>query len=127
VDKRSLRVQHVVDGMTGVLESLPVEKFAFRMFLKPGNAAVYKQRHDDIWPELVALLKTSGVSDYSIYLDEENSVLFAVLKRSADHTMDKLPEHPVMQRWWAHMGDLMRTHADGSPVVEPLACLFHME
>ena len=113
--------------MTGVLENLPVEKFAFRMFLKPGNAAVYKQRHDDIWPELVALLKTSGVSDYSIYLDEENSVLFAVLKRSADHTMDKLPEHPVMQRWWAHMGDLMRTHADGSPVVEPLACLFHME
>lgn len=104
-----------------------MEKIAFRMFLKPGNVAAYKQRHDDIWPELVALLKTSGVSDYSIYLDEENSVLFAVLKRSASHTMDRLPEHPVMQRWWAYMGDLMRTHADGSPVVEPLPCLFHMQ
>jgi L-rhamnose mutarotase len=103
------------------------EKIAFRMFLKPGNVVQYKQRHDDIWPELVSLLKSSGVSDYSLYLDEENSVLFAVLKRGAKHTMDSLPDHPVMKRWWAHMGDLMRTNADGSPVVEPLPCLFHLE
>jgi L-rhamnose mutarotase len=103
------------------------EKIAFRMFLKPGNVAQYKQRHDDIWPELVALLKSSGVSDYSIYLDEENSVLFAVLKRGAQHTMDTLPNQPVMKRWWVYMGDLMRTNADGSPVVEPLPCLFHLE
>ena len=104
-----------------------MEKFAFRMFLKPGNVNAYKQRHDDIWPELVSLLKAAGISDYSIYLDEEHSVLFAVLKRDAHHTMDNLPAHPVMQRWWAYMGDLMRTHADGSPVAEPLPCLFHME
>ena len=41
--------------------------------------------------------------------------------------MDSLPRHPVMQRWWAHMGDIMRSNADGSPVVEPLACMFHLE
>jgi len=33
------------------------------MFLKPGNVAAYKQRHDDIWPELVTLLRNAGVSD----------------------------------------------------------------
>jgi L-rhamnose mutarotase len=103
-----------------------MEKIAFRMFLKAGHAADYKHRHDAIWPELVALLRESGISDYSIYLDAETHVLFAVLQRTADHTMDTLPQHPVMQRWWAHMGDIMRTHADGSPVVEPLPCLFHM-
>ena len=103
-----------------------MEKIAFRMFLTSGHAAEYKRRHDAIWPELVALLRESGISDYSIYLDEHTNVLFAVLQRTAGHTMDALPQHPVMQRWWAHMGDIMRTHADGSPVVEPLPCLFHM-
>jgi L-rhamnose mutarotase len=39
---------------------------AFRMFLRPGVEAEYKRRHDDIWPELSALLKASGLSDYSI-------------------------------------------------------------
>ena len=103
------------------------EKFAFRMFLHPGCVAEYKKRHDEIWPELVDLLKNAGVSDYSIYLDEEHHVLFAVLRRAQDHTMDKLPQHPMMQRWWAYMGDLMRTHPDGSPVTEPLPCLFHLD
>ena len=104
-----------------------MEKIAFRMFLHPGQTAEYRRRHDAIWPELVALLHASGVSDYSIYLDEEHHVLFAVLKRSGAHTMDTLPQHPVMQRWWAHMGDIMRSNPDGSPVVQALPCLFHLD
>jgi L-rhamnose mutarotase len=105
---------------------MDTEKIAFRMFLLPGNEAEYKKRHDELWPELAALLRASGVSDYSIYLDAEHHVLFAVLRRTPDHTMDDLPKHPVMQRWWQHMKDLMRTHPDGSPVVEPLPCVFHL-
>lgn len=103
------------------------DKYAFRMFLNPGCVAEYKKRHDEIWPELSALLKQAGVSDYSIYLDEEHHVLFAVLRRSKNHTMDALPEHPVMQRWWAYMADIMRANPDGSPAAEPLPCLFHLE
>jgi L-rhamnose mutarotase len=103
------------------------EKIAFRMFLNPGQVAEYRRRHDEIWPELSALLKDAGVSDYSIFLDEEHHVLFATLRRRPDHQMDALPQHPVMQKWWAYMGDIMRSNADGSPVVEPLPCLFHLD
>ena len=103
------------------------EKIAFRMFLNAGCTQEYKNRHDAIWPELLALLRTAGVSDYSIFLDEENNVLFATLKRNDGHKIDALSSHPVMQRWWRHMADLMRTHADGTPVVEPLSCMFHMD
>ena len=103
------------------------EKIAFRMFLNPGQAAEYRRRHDALWPELAALLRESGIGDYSIFLDEEHDVLFAVLRRRADHTMNRLPDHPVMRRWWVHMGDLMRTNADSSPVAEPLPRLFHLD
>ena len=106
---------------------MQTEKIAFRMFLNPGQRAEYQRRHDALWPELATLLRKAGISDYSIFLDDERDVLFAVLRRRADHTMDRLPAHPVMQRWWAHMRDIMRTHADGSPVVEALPCLFHLE
>ncbi|MFM2347122.1 MAG: hypothetical protein RL654_1875 [Pseudomonadota bacterium] len=107
------------------------EKIAFRMFLNPGCADEYRRRHDAIWPELVALLHGAGIRDYSIFLHEEGEngggVLFAVLRRPAEHTMDALPAHPVMQRWWQHMKDLMRTHPDGAPVAEPLPGLFHLD
>jgi L-rhamnose mutarotase len=103
-----------------------MEKYAFKMFLNPGMAAEYRKRHDDIWPELLALLKDAGVSDYSIHLDEETNILFGVLWRKNDHTMDALPEHPVMKRWWAHMADVMRTNNANEPVAIPLKTVFHM-
>ena len=103
-----------------------MEKYAFKMRLNPGARDEYRKRHDEIWPELVTLLRDAGVSDYSIHLDEETDILFGVLWRRSDHGMDALPEHPVMQRWWAHMADLMETHPDNAPVAVPLTTVFHM-
>ena len=104
-----------------------MEKYAFKMHLKPGCAAEYRRRHDAIWPKLVDLLRISGVRDYSIYLDEATLTLFGVLWRSSDHRMAGLPEQAVMQEWWAYMADLMETHPGNEPVATPLSCVFHLE
>ena len=104
-----------------------MEKYAFRMQLKPGQKEEYRRRHDEIWPGLVTLLRESGISDYSIHLDVETGVLFGVLWRVKDHTMDSLPSDPVMQRWWAHMADIMVTRADNEPVTGRLETVFHMQ
>lgn len=103
-----------------------MEKYAFTMKLLPGKAAEYKRRHDTIWPELLALLHEAGISDYSIYLDEETNILFGVLWRKDGHGMADLPSHPVMQRWWAHMADVMETRAGNEPVAVPLETMFQM-
>jgi L-rhamnose mutarotase len=41
--------------------------------------------------------------------------------------MEELQHHPIMRRWWAYMSDIMRTNPDGSPLAEPLDCMFHMD
>ena len=102
------------------------EKYAFKMKLNPGMKAEYIRRHDEIWPDLVALLREAGVSDYSIHLDAETNTLFGVLWRSDGHAMDALPGHPVMRRWWAHMADIMETKPDNEPVAVALETVFHM-
>ena len=104
-----------------------MEKIAFVMTLKPGFAAEYKKRHDEIWPELVAELKRAGISDYSIFLHPASLKLFAVLKRPDDHTMDELPATTVVKKWWANMADIMETNPDNSPVVELVEQVFHLE
>jgi L-rhamnose mutarotase len=103
------------------------EQIAFKMQLFPSSEAEYRRRHDEIWPELVALLKEAGISDYTIFLDRETSSLFAVLRRSADHAMDRLPQSELMRRWWAMMSDIMATNPDGSPVSAPLEPMFHLD
>jgi L-rhamnose mutarotase len=100
---------------------------AFKMKLNPGCIDEYKKRHDEIWPELSEALHEAGVSDYSIFLDEETLTLFACQKLTADHTSEALPDLPIVKKWWAFMADIMETNPDNSPVVRPLREVFHME
>lgn len=89
--------------------------------------AEYKKRHDEIWPELSRVLTEAGISDYSIYLDEETNTLFAFQKLSPNHTVDTLPAHPIVRKWWDFMADIMETNPDHSPTVKPLIEVFHMD
>lgn len=104
-----------------------MEKIAFVMQLKPGHAAEYRKRHDEIWPELVKTLTQAGVSDYSIFLEKSSNKLFAVLKRREYHSMDGLPLDPIVKKWWAYMADIMVADADNKPIGESLNLVFHMD
>lgn len=101
-------------------------KTAFKMKLKPGFAAEYKKRHDEVWPEISALLKESGISDYTIFLDEETNILFAVQQVSGQGSQE-LGQKEIVQKWWAYMADIMETNADHSPVCVALLEVFHMD
>ena len=97
------------------------------MQLKPGVAAEYQRRHDEIWLELTEALHAAGIRDYSIFLDPASGRLFGVQKRLPGHSAEALPGLPVMQRWWAYMADIMETNPDNSPVATPLVSVFHQE
>lgn len=101
-------------------------RLAFKMKLFPGAEIEYQRRHDELWPELEALLKQYGISDYSIFLDSETHILFGVLKVTDPANMDKLPNEPVMKKWWAYMKDIMESNADNSPVSVPLKDVFYL-
>ena len=106
---------------------MKMQRYAFKMFLHPGEAHEYRRRHEAIWPELKALIREKGVRNYSIHLDPESYLLFAYLERADDHGMDELTKDPVMRRWWEFMKDIMAANPDGSPVTAPLVEMFHME
>jgi L-rhamnose mutarotase len=104
-----------------------MKRVAFKMYLNPGMKAEYKKRHDKIWPELKKLLKDSGVSDYSIFLDEETNYLFAVQKVSGEGGSQDLGQTEIVQKWWAMMSTIMKSNPDNSPVSVELEEVFYME
>ena len=100
---------------------------AFVMQLKKGCEAEYHKRHNEIWPELKALLSESGVFDYTIFLERETGKLFAFQQVKGQAGSQGLGGNPIVQKWWAYMADLMETHPDNSPVSTPLEEVFHMD
>jgi|SRR5438876_11522232 len=101
-------------------------RIAFKMKLYRGFEEEYKKRHDELWPELKQLLKTSGISEYSIFLDTETNILFGVMNAENQSSLDSLPAEPVMQKWWVYMKDIMESKADNSPVSVPLEEVFYL-
>ncbi|HAL74792.1 MAG TPA: L-rhamnose mutarotase [Clostridiales bacterium] len=45
-----------------------MQKFAWRARIVPGSEAEYIRRHDEIWPEMTAVLNEAGIHNYSIWL-----------------------------------------------------------
>ena len=99
---------------------------AFLMTLKPGCQEEYERRHNPIWPELEAVLKDHGVSNYSIFLDRNTHRLFAFAEIESEERWRQIAETEICQRWWAHMKTLMLTNPDNSPSATELDEVFHL-
>jgi len=104
-----------------------MQRLAFKMYLNEGQKEEYKKRHNELWPELRQLLKGAGVSEYSIFLDEETGILFAFQKVSGDGGSQDLGQTEIVKKWWAFMAGIMKTNPDNSPVSIPLEEVFYME
>ncbi|MDJ1468713.1 L-rhamnose mutarotase [Cytophagaceae bacterium DM2B3-1] len=104
-----------------------MSRVSFKMYLKPGYKEEYKKRHDAIWPELKTLLQEAGISNYSIFLDEETHTLFGVQEIEGNASSQQLGSNPIVQKWWTFMADIMETNPDNSPVTKLLEEVFYME
>ena len=97
------------------------------MKLKEGCREEYIKRHNELWPEMAKLLKESGVSNYSIFLDAETNTLFAVQNVAGDKGSQEIGDEATIQKWWRYMADIMETNPDFSPVSIPLEEVFYLE
>jgi L-rhamnose mutarotase len=100
---------------------------AFAMKVHPDKHAEYESRHRPIWPELEAVLKSHGVSRYSIFLNEKTSDLFAYAEIESEEKWDAIAKTGACRKWWAFMKDIMPSNPDNSPVSAPLREVFHLD
>ena len=104
-----------------------MERIAFKMKLKPGFKQEYIKRHNEVWPEIVELIKQAGIREYSIFLDEETNGLFGVQKQNSGISSQELGSVAIQQKWWDYMSDIMEVNPDNSPVTTYLEEVFYLE
>ena len=104
-----------------------MRRLAFKMHRREGQEEEYKKRHNKIWPELKKLLKEAGISEYSIFLDDETSTIFAFQKVQETGGSQTLGENEIAKKWWAYMADIMETNPDNSPLSVALEEVFYLE
>lgn len=79
--------------------------------LNADDIAEYKRMHAAVWPEVLTLLRSAGMRNYSIFLKEPENLLFAYLEyEGTDLQKDNLmmAANEDMKRWWAMTDPMQR-------------------
>ena len=82
-----------------------MQRVAFLLRLKPGTGPDYDKAHAAVWPDMLALLKRAGISDYSIFRRDELLFLCMRIDGDFDTVWDKIDPDPVNIRWQQAMGE----------------------
>jgi L-rhamnose mutarotase len=99
----------------------------FVMSVNAGSETEYARRHHPIGQELEATLKAHGVANYSIFLLEKTSQLFAYAEIESEQRWAAIAATPECQRWWRYMADLMPHNQDHSPIANEVVEVFHLD
>ncbi|WP_413282477.1 L-rhamnose mutarotase [Vibrio sp. MA40-2] len=99
---------------------------SFVMQLNEDCKAEYKLRHDEIWPELVDVLKRHGGHNYSIFLHEGTNQLFGYVEIENEELWLQVASTEICQKWWSYMQDIMETNPDKSPQSIELTSVFYL-
>lgn len=83
---------------------------AFVLKIREGQVEEYRRRHVEIWPELKAALRASGLVHYTIWLDAPGRRVFGHMLR--DQPPKSGAEDPAVLRWLAYMADVLEMEAD---------------
>jgi L-rhamnose mutarotase len=93
-----------------------MQRVAFLLRLRPGTEEAYDQAHKQVWPEMLALLKRAGISDYSIFRRDQLLVL-SMQVENFEQTWATIEADPVNTRWQRAMAPYF---APPDPALEPL-------
>ncbi len=88
-----------------------MERFAWKARVLPGMLSEYIRRHDEIWPEMTAVLNEAGIRNYTIWTTGEE--LFGYYEcDSVEHAAKVQATSPVVDKWNEYMKEVMVMELD---------------
>lgn len=86
---------------------------SFLIQAKPGMAAEYKRRHDEIWPELTSIFSEHGIKTFSINLHAPSGYLFGYIELEDEEKYNAIGEYEVCKKWWKYMAEVLVCEKEG--------------
>lgn len=71
--------------------------------VKPDQVEEYKRIHAEVWPEILDMISKCNITNYSIFLNKEENLLFGYWEYTGDDfeaDAAKMAADPQTQKWW---------------------------
>ena len=96
-----------------------MEKYAWKATVIDGKLAEYQKRHNEIWPELLKVLKEAGIKNYTIWNGGNELFGYYECEKGVEFAARVQRESPVVERWNDYMKDVMTMELDPETGAQP--------
>lgn len=88
--------------------------------IKEGMIDEYVRRHNEIWPEMVKVLKDAGIKNYTIWNTGCELFGYYECEKGVDYAAKVQSESPVVDKWNEYMKDILIMEPDPETGAQPL-------
>lgn len=102
-----------------------MQRVCFLLQVKKDRLAEYKERHKQVWPEMLQALSDTGWHNYSLFLRDDGLLIGYVETPDFDAARAAMAKLDVNARWQAEMRDFFEDPA-GRNADEQMGALEHV-
>ena len=95
--------------------------------IRPDQIETYKQRHAQVWPQMLRALHETGWHDYTLHLAPDGLLVGVVDVDDFDAARESMAARDVNARWQAEMAELFGSDGPPDEGFVQLECVFDLE
>ena len=105
-----------------------MQRICFVLQVKPERLKEYKERHQQVWPEMKAALRETGWGNYSLFLREDGLLVGYLETEDFERARAGMVAREVNERWQREMADFFVQAPEVLPdrAMRPLEEVFHL-
>jgi L-rhamnose mutarotase len=105
-----------------------VKRVCFLLKVRQERLAEYRERHAEVWPDMLSALRDSGWHNYSLFLRDDGLLVGYLETRDFEAAQAAMARTEVNARWQAEMAPFFED-LDGRPDegMRPLTEVFHLD
>ncbi len=105
------------------------QRICFLLQVKRDRIEEYKQRHEQVWPEMLAALRETGWYNYSLFLRDDGLLVGYLETSDFQAALAGMAAREVNERWQREMRQFFEDPEDrpADRQMSPLTAVFHLD
>lgn len=105
-----------------------MQRICFVLQVKKNRLEEYKQRHEQVWPEMLEALQRTGWHNYSLFLRDDGMLVGYLETPDFDKALEGMAALEVNARWQGEMREFFEDPAGRDPdrQIRYLEQVFHL-
>ena len=104
-------------------------RICFLLNVRKDRLEEYRQRHAQVWPEMLEALRSTGWRNYSLFLRPDGLLVGYLETDDFDRACAAMKDKSVNSRWQSEMSPFFESLGEGAPDdrIFPLEEVFHLD